>query len=44
MKVIKFPSEKEAIEYCKENNINPRKIRIGVGEYYIVCDSEVQYV
>ncbi len=32
---IKFPSEKEAIEYCRENNIDPHKI-ILMGDKYIV--------
>lgn len=32
---VEFPSEKEAIEYCKENNINPHKI-ILAGDKYII--------
>lgn len=38
MKVVKFPSEKEAIEYCKENEINPREI-ILVGDKYTVKEN-----
>lgn len=34
-KSIEFPSEKEAIEYCKENGINPHKI-ILMGDKYII--------
>lgn len=34
-KSVEFPSEKEAIEYCKENGINPHKI-ILVGDKYII--------
>ena len=34
-KNIEFPSEKEAIEYCKENNIDPHKI-ILMGDKYII--------
>lgn len=32
---IEFPSEKEAIEYCKENSIDPHKI-ILAGDKYII--------
>ena len=34
-KRIEFPSEKEAIEYCKENDINPHGI-ILMGDKYII--------
>lgn len=34
-KEISFPSEKEAIEYCKENNIDPHKV-ILKGDRYTV--------
>ena len=34
-KQIEFPSEKEAIEYCKENDINPHGI-ILMGDKYII--------
>lgn len=34
-KSIEFPSEKEAIEYCKENDINPHGI-ILMGDKYII--------
>ena len=34
-KQIEFPSEKEAIEYCKENDINPHGI-ILMGDRYII--------
>ena len=34
-KSIEFPSEKEAIEYCKENGINPHGI-ILMGDKYII--------
>ena len=34
-KRIEFPSEKEAIEYCKENGINPHGI-ILMGDKYII--------
>lgn len=34
-KDIEFPSEKEAIEYCKENGLDPHKI-ILMGDKYIV--------
>ena len=34
-KRIEFPSEKEAIEYCKENDINPHGI-ILMGDRYII--------
>ena len=34
-KSIEFPSEKEAIEYCKENGINPHGI-ILMGDRYII--------
>lgn len=33
--IVKFPSEKEAIEYCKENGINPSNIRVGFGGYVV---------
>lgn len=32
---IEFPSEKEAIEYCRENGIDPHKI-ILMGDKYII--------
>lgn len=34
-RIIKFPSEREAIEYCKENKIDPRKIFI-MGTLYAI--------
>ena len=34
-KQVEFPSEKEAIEYCKENDINPHGI-ILMGDKYII--------
>lgn len=34
-RIIKFPSEREAIEYCKENNVNPSKIFI-MGSVYAI--------
>ena len=33
--MIIFPNEKEAIKYCKENNIDPHKI-ILMGDKYII--------
>ena len=32
---IEFPSEKEAIEYCKENGIDPHKIAL-IGDKYVI--------
>lgn len=42
MKSIQFPSEKEAIKYCKENGIDCHKIKL-IGDKYIVTvkDSKV---
>lgn len=37
-KEVQFPSEKEAIEYCKENGINPHKIKL-IGDKYVVNDA-----
>ena len=33
--MLEFPSEKEAIEYCKENNIDPHKIILMRDKYII---------
>lgn len=41
-KSIEFPSEKEAIEYCKENGINPHKI-ILMGDKYIIKTKDSNY-
>ena len=32
---IEFPSENEAIEYCKENGIDPHKIAL-IGDKYVI--------
>lgn len=34
-KLIKFPSEREAIEYCRENGISERKI-FRMGDVYCI--------
>lgn len=36
-KDVSFPSEKEAIEYCKENGIDPHKIKT-IGDKYVVSE------
>lgn len=38
-KAIEFPSEKEAIEYCKENGINPHNIK-PIGDKFVVNDKK----
>lgn len=34
-KQIEFPSEKEANEYCRENGIDPHKVKL-IGDKYFV--------
>lgn len=41
-KQIEFPSEKEANEYCRENGIDPHKVKL-IGDKYIVEEKGGKY-